>query len=217
MSSSSSLSYACPPWPLAMCMRLLSSCSMSSTVVMRCTSSWSSVSMAYPFSCASDCAGSARCSAGTIPGSMVSGNTTTKCTYMLPFWKGRPSMGIPSSAMHLKVSGLMTSPGGVVSLRMRPSRCLMCTVAPHSASVNVIFFSMIRSMLTRLNVSCSFCWMTSTTSPGRSPGSLHPASPRSTILEPCFMPAAMCTSLVFFSLTRHLPLQLPHWSLAGVE
>ncbi len=45
--------------------------------------------------------------------------------------------------------------------------------------------------LTLLNHSCSFCCNTSTTSPGVSPGSVHPASPRSTILCPFFMPGSM--------------------------
>jgi len=53
----------------------------------------------------------------TMAGSMRSGKTTWKWMYRLPFWKGRPWKGIPSSAMHLKVSGLMTSPaqGGVIN------------------------------------------------------------------------------------------------------
>jgi hypothetical protein len=59
-----------------------------------------------------------------------------------------------------------------------------------------------------VNVSCSFCCSTRTTSPGCRPGSVQPASPRSTILLFCFMPGSMPTSKVFFSETRQLPLQL---------
>ena len=49
-------------------------------------------------------------------------------------------MGMPSSLMRLKVSGLMTSPGVVLTVRMRPSRCLKRKFAPHSASARLIFF-----------------------------------------------------------------------------
>ncbi len=55
---------------------------------------------------------------------------------------------------------------------------------------------------------------TKTTSPGNCPGSEHPASPRSTILCPFFMPISTFTSKVFFSATRHFPLHLGHLSPA---
>ena len=71
---------------------------------------------------------------------------------------------------------------------------------------------MTRSILTRLNVACSLGLISSTTSPGASPGSEQPASPLRVILEPAFMPCSTCTSNVFFSLTRHLPEQLPQVS-----
>lgn len=61
----------------------------------------------------------------------------------------------------------------------RPSSCLTVKTVPVSASTSEIFFSMMRSTLTRLNTSCSFCTTTRMMSPGASPGSEQPASPRS--------------------------------------
>mmetsp|Transcript_33222 Transcript_33222/g.98953 ORF Transcript_33222/g.98953 Transcript_33222/m.98953 type:complete len:314 (-) Transcript_33222:422-1363(-) len=189
---------------------------MSSTCCIGGTSCVSSRSMSAVGSGVGGVAGRTLRRAATCAVSMNSGNSTSKRTYRLPLTKGRPCTGMPSSAIDWNVSGLMTSPAGVVTDMTRPSRCLKWKLHPHRASARLIFLVMRRSMPTRLNVLCSRGCTCRITSPGARPGSEQPASPRSRILAPCFMPCSTCTSNVFFSDTRHLPLQLVHWSPAGV-
>ena len=74
----------------------------------------------------------------TCCGDMAAGNLTWNWMYRLPCSMGRPCSGMPSSWMHFHESGLMISPGALVTSSTRSSRCWMVKEVPHSASARVI-------------------------------------------------------------------------------
>merc|ERR1719172_259299 len=62
-------------------------------------------------------------------------------------------------------------------------------------------------MAFRWNCACSCCTSTNTRSPGSTPGCCTPASPRSVIFCPCFIPGSTFTSKTFRSGTTFFPWQ----------
>mmetsp|Transcript_35729 Transcript_35729/g.91208 ORF Transcript_35729/g.91208 Transcript_35729/m.91208 type:complete len:364 (-) Transcript_35729:221-1312(-) len=161
-------------------------------------------------------AGSTAASCSHMDASSWSGNLTSNRTYKLPLRKGCEWCGMPSSSTHTQSSCFTTSPGLFSIISLRPSSCVNTILLPHSASTSGSWCVRNRSWPTRLKESCSFWSSWNTTLPGSWLGSLPtPASPRSTMRCPFFMPFSMLTSNTCFSLFSPLERQSPHWSPAA--
>mmetsp|Transcript_3453 Transcript_3453/g.8733 ORF Transcript_3453/g.8733 Transcript_3453/m.8733 type:complete len:205 (-) Transcript_3453:776-1390(-) len=70
-----------------------------------------------------------------------------------------------ASGSKLASMGFTISPGAVLMSSFRPSRCVMSSSKPQSASTREIFFSMNKSAPFRLKMGCSCCLQTKMTSP----------------------------------------------------
>mmetsp|Transcript_42453 Transcript_42453/g.100970 ORF Transcript_42453/g.100970 Transcript_42453/m.100970 type:complete len:251 (-) Transcript_42453:119-871(-) len=146
------------------------------------------------------------CATAAAESAPSAGNSTSNLMYSFPFTNGFLCIGMPSLSMAFTSPGRIISPGLVLTMIWRASRWSMAMVAPHSASESVIFSCRSRSSPLRMNLACSVCWITKTTSPGSVPGCWS-ASPEKTIFCPCFMPLSMLTSRTLRWLATFLPLQ----------
>mmetsp|Transcript_66950 Transcript_66950/g.193876 ORF Transcript_66950/g.193876 Transcript_66950/m.193876 type:complete len:305 (-) Transcript_66950:214-1128(-) len=91
--------------------------------------------------------------------------------------------------------GRTISPGLVLTINFRPSRCVTSRVKPQSASTSEIFRSMKRSAPLRLKTGCSCSLRTNTTSPVSASGCSSAIS-RKLTLWPSGAPFWMCTSKI---------------------